>query len=129
MRTRDDGLNDSATRSPPGSDDAAATNLGDPSATTSSHSAVSSTVRVTHPAALSPCQCSGSGRSGTRPRWGFSPNRPFTDAGMRIDPPPSDAYAAPTSPAATAAPDPPDEPPADRPRSHGLRVWPHAIDS
>ena len=44
---------------------------------------------------------------------------------MRIEPPPSEAEAAPTSPAATAAPEPPLEPPQVRVRSQGLRVSPH----
>jgi hypothetical protein len=41
---------------------------------------------------------------------------------MRIEPPPSDAPAAGTMPAATAAAAPPEEPPGVRARSHGLRV-------
>src|SRR5947199_5093723 len=45
---------------------------------------------------------------------------------MRIEPPPSDAYAAPIRPAATAAPEPPDDPPALCAGSHGLRVGPNA---
>ena len=50
-----------------------------------------STVRVTDPATLRPFQCSGDGASDTRPREGLRPNRPLTDAGMRIEPPPSEA--------------------------------------
>jgi hypothetical protein len=45
-------------------------------------------------------------------------------AGIRIEPPPSLACAALTIPAATAAAEPPDEPPDVRPRSQGLRVGP-----
>jgi hypothetical protein len=41
---------------------------------------------------------------------------------MRIDPPPSLPWAAGASPAATAAPAPPLEPPADRDRSQGVRA-------
>ena len=48
---------------------------------------------------------------------------------MRIEPPPSLACAAGTSPAATAAADPPLEPPGERSRSHGLWVGPKAIGS
>jgi hypothetical protein len=48
---------------------------------------------------------------------------------MRIEPPPSVATAAPTSPAATAAPEPPLDPPVVREVSHGLRLMPHAADS
>ena len=56
----------------------------------------------------------------------FSPTRPQNEAGMRIEPPPSEAWAAGTSPAATAAAEPPDDPPGVRPRSHGLWVGPKA---
>ena len=48
---------------------------------------------------------------------------------MRIEPPPSLACAAGTSPAATAAADPPLEPPGERSRSHGLWVGPKAMGS
>ena len=41
---------------------------------------------------------------------------------MRIEPPPSVAWAAGTTPAATAAAAPPELPPEERLRSHGLRV-------
>ena len=57
------------------------------------------------------------------------PNSPQNAAGMRIEPPPSEAEAAPTSPAATAAPLPPLEPPGDRWVSQGLRVMPQRWDS
>ena len=55
-----------------------------------------------------------------RPRVGFSPTSPQHEAGMRIDPPPSEPCATGTSPAATAAAAPPDDPPAIRVRSHGV---------
>ena len=42
-----------------------------------------------------------------RPRLGLSPTRPQHDAGMRIDPPPSLAWASGTMPLATAAAEPP----------------------
>ena len=48
---------------------------------------------------------------------------------MRIDPPPSLAWAAGTMPAATAAAAPPEEPPAMCSRSQGLRVCPKTADS
>ena len=54
------------------------------------------------------------------------PTSPQAAAGIRIDPPPSDAVAAGTSPAATAAAEPPDEPPGVRVASQGLRVMPFA---
>ena len=66
---------------------------------------------------------------GMRPRLGFSPNKPQCDAGIRIEPPPSLAWATGKIPAATAAAAPPDEPPALRLRSQGLRVLPNSLDS
>ena len=48
---------------------------------------------------------------------------------MRIEPPPSEASAPPTRPAATAEAEPPLEPPGVRLRSHGLRVAPNVGDS
>ena len=62
-----------------------------------------------------------------RPWLGFMPTRPEKAAGMRVDPPPSLAVAIGTSPAATAAADPPLEPPGVRSRFHGLRVTPQAL--
>ena len=59
-----------------------------------------------------------------RPRVGLSPTRPQQEAGIRIEPPPSEPCATGTSPAATAAAAPPDEPPAIRvavPRRHRRR--------
>jgi hypothetical protein len=46
-------------------------------------------------------------------RDGLRPNRPQQDAGMRIEPPPSLAWAKGTTPAAVAAAAPPDEPPLE----------------
>ena len=48
---------------------------------------------------------------------------------MRIEPPPSLACAAGTMPAATAAAEPPLEPPGESAGSHGLRVGPYSADS
>ena len=66
----------------------------------------------------------------TRPYVGFTPTRPHCDAGIRIEPPVSDPIAPITAPAATAAPEPPLEPPGLRSRSHGFRTGgvytPHA---
>src|SRR5438094_961535 len=64
-----------------------------------------------------------------RPRDGFSPNRPQQEAGIRIEPPPSFAWATGTIPAATATDEPPELPPDDRLRSQGLRVGPKARGS
>jgi hypothetical protein len=46
---------------------------------------------------------------------------------MRIEPPPSLPWAIGTMPAATAVPEPPDEPPLVRAGSHGLRVGPKRL--
>src|SRR5512139_3026365 len=56
---------------------------------------------------------------------GLRPTSPQHAAGMRIDPPPSDPVASGTSPAATAAAEPPDDPPGERASDHGLRVEPN----
>src|SRR4029453_15796535 len=63
---------------------------------------------------------------GTRPRAGLRAHSPLPADGMRIDPPPSDPVASGTSPAARAAADPPDNPPAERSSAHGLRVGPNS---
>src|SRR4030081_476425 len=67
--------------------------------------------------------------SGLRARVGFNPNTPEAEAGMRIEPPPSLACATGRMRAATAAPAPPDEPPEECARFHGLRVGPNSRDS
>jgi len=78
---------------------------------------------VTAPSVTPPAQASPvSGPWLTRPRVGFSPTTPHSLAGMRMDPPPSLACATATMPLATAAADPPDEPPAEWPGSQGLRA-------
>ena len=61
----------------------------------------------------------------TRPLLGLSPTSPQHDAGMRIEPPPSLAWATGNIPAATAEPAPPLEPPEVWTVSHGLRVAPN----
>lgn len=48
---------------------------------------------------------------------------------MRVDPPPSFAPAHGTIPAATAAAEPPEDPPGVRCRSHGLRAAPQTAGS
>src|SRR5436305_5676545 len=62
-----------------------------------------------------------------RPKLGFRPTRPVKAAGMRVEPPPSLAVPNGTSPPATAAAEPPLDPPGVRVRSHGFRVVPHAL--
>src|SRR3954471_235860 len=63
-----------------------------------------------------------------RARVGFRPNRPHAEAGMRIEPPPSVAWATGTMPAATAGAAPPLEPPGATARRHGLRGIPERRD-
>src|SRR5438067_11518748 len=92
----------------------------------SSSNALSLTVRASGPKVLRPSQCSPAGCIETRPRVGFIPTKPQQAAGILIEPPPSDPVAHGTAPAATAAADPPDEPPGVRLSSHGLRVIPVA---
>ena len=65
------------------------------------------------------------GSRGIVPFVGFSPTSPQYAAGMRIDPPVSVAVAIETMPAASAAADPPLEPPGVRSRFHGFRVGPN----
>ena len=60
---------------------------------------------------------------------GLSPTSPQQAAGIRIEPPPSLAWAIGTTPAATSAADPPLDPPAERAVSQGLRVAPKRSDS
>ena len=54
------------------------------------------------------------------------PTTPHSAAGWRIEPPVSVPSASGANPAATAADEPPDEPPGTRSGSHGLRVTPNA---
>ena len=95
----------------------------------SSTSAVSSTERVSAPKTIQWLPSLSCGARGTRPSCGLRPNSPQHAAGMRIEPAPSAASAAGTRPAATAAADPPLDPPGVRSGSHGLRVIPHVTDS
>src|SRR5438445_3264693 len=58
------------------------------------------------------------------PRAGLNPTTPSSDAGIRIEPPVSLPIAQSHMPVATATADPPDEPPATRLGSCGLRTGP-----
>src|SRR3954454_24123715 len=94
----------------------------------SSAAAVSATVRETTPST----ERNDSPWSGPReilPRLDFNPTRPQQAAGIRIEPPPSDACAIGTSPPAPAAPEPPDEPPGVWSVFHGFRVGPKRCGS
>src|SRR5262245_38079074 len=93
-------------------------------ATTSRPAAASATVRGSTP--FTPKPSTSTARLVTRPRVGFSPTRPVHEAGMRIDPPPSEAWAMGAIPAATATPAPLDDPPGVRSGSQGLREMPSA---
>src|SRR5664280_2390691 len=61
----------------------------------------------------------------TFPRLGLRPTSPQHDAGIRIEPPPSLAWATGNMPAATAEPAPPLDPPEVWPVFQGLRVTPN----
>ena len=64
--------------------------------------------------------------SGIRPSVGLKPTTPQKAAGIRIEPPTSLPTSTGDSPAATAAADPPDEPPGVLVGSHGLFVRPNS---
>ena len=69
------------------------------------------------------------GPEGSSPRLALRPNSPHAEAGIRIEPPPSLAAAHGTMPAATAAAEPPEEPPGVWSVSQGLRVGPYRCGS
>ena len=73
-----------------------------------------------------PRSSTGAGRraSLTRPKVGLRPTTPHRAEGMRIEPPPSAPMAIGTSPAATAAAEPAEDPPVACPGSQGLRTNP-----
>src|SRR5262245_31170044 len=84
-------------------------------------SAASPTVLASGPNADRPSQCSvRPPGSGTSPGAGLSPKSPQHEAGILIDPPPSEPSASAAIPVATAAAPPPVEPPGVRLRSHGF---------
>src|ERR1051326_395063 len=89
-------------------------------------SAQSRTVLVTTPIWSSPDAKATSPQRLTRPYVGLRPTTPHSAAGWRTEPPVSEPRAAGTMRAATAAAEPPDEPPATRVRSHGLGAGPNA---
>src|SRR5436190_4642559 len=64
---------------------------------------------------------------GMRPWLALWPTSPVNEAGMRIDPPPSDAVPNGMIPAATAADVPPLEPPGVFVTSQGFRVMPNSL--
>src|SRR5690625_2339025 len=88
--------------------------------------AASATVVAIGPYRVIPNQCGSPLRmvAGSRSAPGRMPTTPLAAAGIRTEPSPSEASASATVPAATAAPEPPDAPPALRPRAHGDTVVP-----
>ena len=96
-------------------------------ASRSSARAVSPTVRVSTPSTarkLSPA----SGASEMRLRWGLSPTRPQHAAGMRVEPPPSLAWAIGHHAGRDgASPSRPTSRRCVRAGSHGLRVGPKRL--
>ena len=64
------------------------------------------------------------GSDGTAPKLGRNPYVPVQPAGLRRDPIMSDPSAKASMPVAKATAAPPEEPPAVRDTSHGLRVGP-----
>src|SRR5258705_7772269 len=99
-------------------------------ATASSSAALSRTVRVracslTKPSSPWPAP----GAKEVRPRRGLRPTSPQQDAGTRIDPVPSPPDAAGTTPAATAAADPPLDPPGGVHGGPGFTVGPNSDGS
>src|SRR5437016_11320644 len=135
------GLSENAIRSRPGSAptssakgrDAGGAQYGSPIAgpeIASRRTALSRTERVTACSTARPFTTSPySGPNGFRARLGFRPNSPQHDAGYRIEPPRSLASAIGTMPDATAAAEPPLDPPGVRSVSHGFRVAPNKAGS
>src|SRR5262245_29286006 len=94
-----------------------------------STAAASRTGRQTTCRAAAPAQDPPPGDIVVRHRLGFTPTSPHIDAAIRIEPPPSPAWPIAQIPAATAAAEPPDEPPGERAVSHGLWVGPYDAGS
>ncbi len=96
--------------------------------TASSRAAESRTERLT-PNSTPRLLSSRKGPSEMRPCDGLRPTSPQHEAGMRMLPPPSLAWANGTMPAATAAAEPPLLPPGEWSVLHGLWVAPQAVGS
>src|SRR5699024_12132106 len=62
---------------------------------------------------------------GTRPYGALNPTVPVKAAGSLVEPAMSEAVARGANPAASAAAEPPDDPPGESSRFQGLRVTPH----
>src|SRR5882724_1002283 len=98
--------------------------LGSAPAIRPSSSAQSSTVRASGPTVSSDCDNGMAPARLTRPTVVFNPVTPQKCAGIRIDPPVSEPSAANVNRAATAEPDPDDEPPVTWSTAQGLRTAP-----
>ncbi len=92
---------------------------------TFSYSAQSATVRASGPQWQYVSRLNG-GSTGTRPYGGLKPTTPLAHAGIRIEPPMSEPEASVEVPAASDAPEPPEEPPTASSGLCGLRVTPHS---
>src|ERR1700737_2391822 len=86
--------------------------------------AASVTLRVRGPQRSSDSTSGMIPRIETRPYVGFSPTTLQYDAGVRMEPPVSVPSAPKQRSVATAAADPPDDPPGLRSSAHGLRTAP-----
>src|SRR3954464_2133266 len=91
----------------------------------SSSSARSSTLRAIGPWTPRLRSILATGVCATRPMLGRMPTTPQKLAGLRSDPPMSEPCATQAVPVASAAAAPPEEPAAERDKSHGLRVGPN----
>src|SRR5690349_19803363 len=87
-------------------------------------SAQSSALRASGPTVSSANESGIASARLTRPLVGLKPDTPQKCAGRRIEPPVAEPSAAGTSRAATAAPEPEDEPPVTRSVLHGLQTLP-----
>src|SRR3954463_8001448 len=112
---------------PAGSSDSAIGTRGSAPASTDSCSATSATVRPIGPCTDSCDHPRVAGQVGTRPGVGRRPTTLQNAAGVRREPPLSLPSASGTRPAASAAADPPDEPPTESPCRYGLCEAPKTV--
>src|SRR4051812_40057363 len=90
--------------------------------------AVSTTWRASGPAVSCSAEIGTTPVRLTRPSVGFSPTTSLAPAGQTIEPSVSVPIATCAKPAATAAPEPEEEPHGLRSRTYGLFVWPPIPD-
>ena len=91
---------------------------------TDSSRAASRAVRASGPVQSSDADSGITPSVGTRPQVGFSPTSPHIAPGCRKEPPVSVPSEPATRRAATATPEPDDEPPGTWAGFHGLSAWP-----